>query len=169
MLAKGYANDYLDFKFKTVLHSSEMNDMQKKNIRRLVVEHAILGSLYLLSIALGEPDDHKKDFWYRMWIYQTRRLIMDLETSNPVGAALNFKTMLNSPIAATNTVNSLLYPIFGIGDITEKIQRGPYKGWNKYGRNLLKYTTPFYDYIDQIYRMDEDDSAFKIFEKSNAY
>lgn len=169
MLAKGYANDYLDFKFKTVLHSSEMNDMQKKNIRRLVVEHAILGSLYLLSMALGEPDEHKKDFWYRMWIYQTRRLIMDLETSNPVGAALNFKTMLNSPIAATNTVNGLLYPIFGIGDITETIQRGPYQGWNKYGRNLLKYTTPFYDYIDQIYRMDEDDSAFKIFEKSNAY
>lgn len=169
MLAKGYANEYLWFKFKTVLHSSEMNDMQKKNIRRLVVEHGILGSLYLLSMALGEPDDHKKEFWYRMWIYQTRRLIMDMETSNPVGAALNFKTMLNSPIAATNTINSLLYPIFGISDITETIQRGPYKGWNKYGRNLLKYTTPFYDYIDQIYRMDEDDAAFKIFETSNAY
>ena len=168
-LMKGYANDFLSFKFKTILHSSEMNEMQKANIRRLVVEHALLGSLHLLSMALGEPEDHKKEFWYRMWIYQTKRLIMDLSTSNPIGATLNFRTMLNSPIAATNTVNSLLYPIFGIGDITETIQRGPYAGWNKYGRNVLKYTTPFYDYIDQIYRMDEDDAAFKIFDSSFSY
>ena len=168
-LVRGYLQDLGMFKAKAALHWNEMNDIQKANVRRCLAEHALLGSLIILSFALGEPEDHKKEFWYRMWIYQTKRAKLDMEAATPVGAILNAKTMLNSPIAATNTFNSFAYPIFGLGDIDDKIKSGPYKGWNKYGRNVLKYTVPFYNQIDQLKRMDEDESVFAIFDSSNTY
>lgn len=168
-LVRGYLQDLGMFKAKAALHWNEMNDVQKANVRRCLAEHALLGSLTILSFALGEPEDHKKEFWYRMWIYQTKRAKLDMEAATPVGAIINAKTMLNSPIAATNTFNSLAYPIFGLGDIDDTIKSGPYKGWNKYGRNVLKYTVPFYNQIDQLKRMDEDESVFAIFDSSNTY
>ena len=165
----GYLQDFSMFKSKAALHWKDMNDIQKANVRRCLAEHALLGSLVLLSFALGEPEDHKKDFWYRMWIYQVRRAKLDVEAATPIGAIVNAKTMLNSPMASINTVNGFIYPIFGLGDIDDTIKSGPYKGWNKYGRNVLKYTVPFYNQIDQLMRMGEDESVFAVFDSSNTY
>lgn len=168
-LVRGYLQDFGMFKAKAALHWKDMNDVQKANVRRCLAEHALLGSLVLLSFALGEPEDHKKEFWYRMWIYQVRRAKLDMEAATPIGAIVNAKTMLNSPMASINTVNGFIYPIFGLGDIDDTIKSGPYKGWNKYGRNVLKYTVPFYNQIDQLMRMDEDESVFAVFDSSNTY
>lgn len=165
----GYLQDFHMFKTKAALHWKDMNDSQKANVRRCLSEQALLGSLIALSFMLGEPEDHKKEFWYRMWIYQVKRARMDVESATPIGALVNAKTMLNSPMASINTVNGLVYPIFGLGDIDDTIKSGPYKGWNKYGRNVLKYTVPFYNHIDQLKRMDEDESIFTVFDSSNAY
>ena len=165
----GYLKDLRIFEAKAALLKSEMTDEQKANYKRFKAELAILGALTTLSFALGEPEDHKKEFWYRMWIYQVNRLKLDVEAATPTGAILNAKTLINSPIPAVNTVNGLLYPIYGLGDIDDTISRGPYKGWNKYGRNLLKYTVPFYNQIDQLSRMDEDETVFNVFDSSNKY
>jgi hypothetical protein len=166
-LLLGYMQELGLFKKKAALHWGEMNEMQKANVRRAIAEHALIGSLYFLSFALGEPEDHKKEFWYRMWIYQTKRAIVDAEAGTPLGSIKNSLIVINSPMASINTVNGLLYPIYGLGDIDDTIKSGPYKGWNKYGRNILKYTIPFYGQIDQLSRMDEDESVFSIFDSSN--
>ena len=92
-----------------------------------------------------------------------------MDAATPIGAIVNAKTMLNSPMASINTVNGFIYPIFGLGDIDDTIKSGPYKGWNKYGRNVLKYTVPFYNQIDQLMRMSEDESVFAVFDSSNTY
>lgn len=137
--------DHQKFNFEIRQHWNEMNTQQKANFRRAISELAILCSLISLSFGLGEPEDHKKDFWMRMWIYQTKRAIVDVNGSQPLGIPMEVTTLLNSPIAATNTVNALMYPFTGLGDINETIQRGDYAGWNKYGRNMLKYWVPFYN------------------------
>jgi len=94
-----------------------------------------------------------------------KRLILDELGSYPTGIPNEGLTILNSPIPGLNTINGLLYPIRGLlnGDITKEIQRGPYKGWNKYLRNVYKYTIPFVYKIDNTIRMDEN--LFTIFEK----
>lgn len=166
-LLLGYMQELGMFKKRAALHWGEMNEMQKANVKRAIAEHALIGSLYLLSFALGEPEDHKKEFWYRMWIYQTKRMILDAEAGTPLGSVKNSLVIINSPMASINTVNGLLYPIYGLGDIDDTIKSGPYKGWNKYGRNLLKYTVPFYGQIDQLRKMDEDESVFNVFDSSN--
>lgn len=165
----GYLQELNMFKSKAALHWSTMTDIEKSNVRRFLTEQSLLGALTVLSFALGEPEDHKKEFWYRMFIYQTKRLKLDLEAGTPIGAIINGKTILNSPIAAVNTINGWIYPFFGLEDINDTIQSGPYKGWNKYFRNVLKYTVPFYNQIDQLMRMDEDESVFSIFDNSNKY
>lgn len=156
--------DHQKFNFEIKQHWSEMNTQQKANFRRARSELAVLCSLVTLSFGLGEPDEHKKDFWMRMWIYQTKRAIVDVNGSQPLGIPMEITTLLNSPIAATNTVNALMYPFTGLEDIDDTIQRGDYAGWNKYGRNMLKYWVPFYNQIDQLSKMDEDDNIFAVFD-----
>lgn len=158
--------DHQKFNFEIKQHWNEMSTQQKANFRRAISEIAILCSLISLSFGLGEPDEHKKDFWMRMWIYQTKRAIVDVNGSQPLGIPMEVTTLLNSPIAATNTVNALMYPFTGLGDLNETVQRGDYAGWNKYGRNMLKYWVPFYNQIYQLQKMDEDDSIFAVFDNT---
>lgn len=146
---------------------SEMTDSQKANVRRAMAEQIVLFSLLGLSFALGEPEDHKKEFWHRMWIYQTKRAIMDVRGSTPYGVPMEMTKMINSPMAATNTVNALMYLFVGLPDIDKTIKSGRYKGWNKYGRNMLKYWVPFYNQIDQLQHMGEDESVFAVFDQNN--
>lgn len=145
---------------------SEMTDSQKANCRRAMAEQIVLGCLLGLSFGLGEPEDHKKEFWYRMWIYQTKRAIMDVRGSTPYGVPMEMTKMINSPVAATNTVNALMYPFVGLPDINKKVESGRYKGWNRYERNMVKYWVPFYNQIDQLQNMDEDESVYTVFENT---
>lgn len=163
----GTIGDVLGFEREAMLHWKNMNTMQKANVRRAMTEFAVLCSLLTLSFALGEPDEHKKEFWMRMWIYQTKRAITDINGSTPWGIPMEMNTLINNPIAASNVVNSLLYPIMGLGDITETISRGKHKDENKYLRNIKKYSLPFYGQIEQLREMDEDNGVFKVFDKSN--
>lgn len=146
---------------------SEMTASQKANVRRAMAEQIVLASLLGLSFGLGESEDHKKEFWHRMWIYQTKRAIMDVRGSTPYGIPMEMTKMINSPMAATNTVNALMYPFVGLPDLNEQIKSGRYKGWNKYGRNILKYWIPFYNQINQLQNMAEDEAVFAVFDQTN--
>lgn len=165
--AYALVGDIFNFQREAMLHWNEMNNMQKANVRRAMSELTVLASLLTLSFALGEPDDHKKEFWMRMWIYQTKRAITDVNGSTPWGVPMEMNTLINSPIAASNVVNAFIYPFAGIGDVTETIKSGKHKGENKYWRNIQKYLIPFYGQIEQLNEMDEDNGVFQVFEKNN--
>ena len=159
--------DIFNFQRESMLHWNEMNSMQKANCRRALSELIVLSSLLTLSFALGEPDEHRKEFWMRMWIYQTKRAITDINGSTPWGIPMEMNTLINSPIAASNVVNSFIYPFAGIGDINETVKSGKHKGENKYFRNIKKYLIPFYGQIEQLKEMDTDNGVFQVFEKNN--
>ena len=105
-----------------------------------------------------------------MAIYQIRRLILDEEASVPPiplltgGFVSEGVTILDSPVASVKTINGILYPLTGIKDINKTIQSGRYKGWNKYGRNILKIA-PFYNQIDQTLHLGDEGYVFSIFNK----
>lgn len=162
-----WVGDIFRFQRESMLHWNEMNSMQKANVRRALSELTVLSSLLTLSFALGEPDEHKKEFWMRMWIYQTKRAITDVRGSTPLGIPLEMNILINSPVAASNVVNSFLYPFVGINDINEEIKSGKHKGENRYFRNIKKYLIPFYGQIEQLNEMDTDNGVFQVFEKNN--
>lgn len=159
--------DIFNFQRESMLHWNEMNSMQKANCKRALSELIVLSSLLTLSFALGEPDDHKKEWLMRMFIYQTKRAITDINGSTPWGIPMEMNTLINSPIAASNVVNSFIYPFAGIGDINKTISKGKHKNENRYWRNIKKYLIPFYGQIEQLMEMDEDNGVFQVFEKNN--
>ena len=146
----------------------QIKNIQKYNVRRAHSEFVMWLALCGLAFALGEPDEHKKEFWRRWWIYQVKRLILDTEASMPHPAmAKNMITILQSPMAGVSVANSLLYTIYGIGDITEEIKSGPHKGENRYWRTIKKNTLPFFKDIEQMQQMDTSDAIFTPFTSNN--
>jgi hypothetical protein len=80
--------DLFTFAVRGQVQWSQLDEMQRYNIKRAHSETLMYLALLGLSFALGEPDKHKKEAWRRWWIYQTRRLILDTEASMPVPSAL---------------------------------------------------------------------------------
>lgn len=163
----GWAKDLFNYQTEAALHWNEMDDGQKANIRRALTEQLVLGLLLSLSFALGEPEDHKKEFWMRMWIYQVKRAIVDVLGSTPYGVPKEMNTLINSPIAATNTINAIMYPVYGLSDIDDTIKTGKHKGENRYLRNMEKYFVPYNRQIERLQDLPDDESMFSIFNKSN--
>lgn len=149
---------------------SDLQDYQKANVKKAISETVLVMALTLLDM-LGAFDpgqaDDDDDWLYKMYCYQMKRLLLDETGAYPTGIPNEGLTILNSPIPGLNTINGLTYPIRGLfnGDLFEEIKRGPYKGWNKYLRNVYKYTIPFVYKIDNTMRMDQ--SLFTIFDKQN--
>lgn len=78
-----FFKDLFTFVFRASTQWRNLDDMQRYNVRRALSEISTLIALSGLSFVLGEPDDHKRDFWRRWWIYQNERLILDTESSMP--------------------------------------------------------------------------------------
>lgn len=164
-----FIRDFIMFTFRAQSQWSNLDDMQKANVKRAHTEMMTYIALMLLGFALGEPEDHKRDFWRRFFIYQNKRLMLDIEASTPgIYIISSGLTILQSPMASVNTLNAWLYAFYGLtnGDLTTKIKSGPYKGWYKYWKNMLQYNVPFWKDIEQMKRMDEDDTIFKVFERT---
>ena len=146
---------------------SNLDEMQRYNIKRVNSEMMMFVSLLGLSFALGEPEEHKKQFWRRWWIYQTKRMLLETEASMPHPKAISSGlTMLQSPMAGVNTLNSWLYTLaYGPfnGDVFKTVKSGPHKGENVYWRNVKKYTLPFFKDWEQLQKMSEDEAIFQTF------
>lgn len=164
-----FMKDLMYFTLRAQSQWHNLDEMQRHNVKRVHTEMMMYFALLGLSFALGEPDKHKKEFWRRWWIYQVKRMILDTEGSMPhpkfISSAL---TILQSPMAGVNTVNSLLYSFYGLtnGDLigdNDTIKSGDHKGENRYWRNMKKYNLPFFKDIEQMEKMSEDESIFQVF------
>lgn len=163
-----FLRDIALFTIRAQSQWSNLDTMQKYNVKRAHSELMMYLALLGLSCALGEPDEHKKEFWRRWWIYQTKRMILDTESAMPhPHAPESIWTILQSPIPSISIVNSFFYVFMGIDDITEEIKSGPHKGENKYWRNVKKNVLPFYKDWEQMQNMDTSDAVFMPFDTAN--
>ena len=129
----------------------------------------LLASFTMLSFALGDPDRHKREWWRRMWIYQVKRLLLDAESGMPSTKIIqSFITMMQSPIAGVSTLNSWLYLLTGLtnGDLYTDIKSGDHKGENRYWRNVKKFVFPVFKDIEQLQKLDEEESVFTVFKST---
>ena len=158
--------DFAKFMLRAQSQWKNLTKQQKYNIKRVRAEFCTWLALMGISFGLGEPDEHKKEWWTRFWIYEVDRLLLDTEASMPVPKALKSRlTILQSPMAGVNTLNSLLYGVYGLtnGDLWTDLKSGPHKGENKYKVNFFKHVLPFYKHFEQLERLDEDRGLFQIF------
>lgn len=163
---KLWLKDFATFSLRYQAAKDSLTEEQKYNCKRALWESMLLMALYGASFALGEPDDHKKEFWRRWWIYQTRRMILDTEASMPHPKMLqSVITIMQSPFGGTQTISSLLYMFYGLtnGDLWTRIESGDHKGELRYIRNVKRYVFPFFKDWEQMQKMDTDDAVFKPF------
>lgn len=150
-------------------NNKENNPRAYYNARRFATEMFItLLALPLLSLALGDPEDHDDEWMYKMGIYLTRKSLLDMRAGNPVGMIMGrtIQKMINTPIPSMSTLDDTLYPITGIlnGDIFteyEKSGNGYKKGDNMYLTKLPRKCIPFYKQIEETIQFGEENEVFK--------
>ena len=169
-MMKNWSKDLLKMNAEAVARWNQLDITQKNNVTRAISELIGIAALLMVNNALGDPKEHKGEGFYRFLIYQIRRLIMDESASVPPipavtgGVVKEGVTLAQTPFAITKTLNGLLYPITGIGEITEKYQKGRNQDKNKYWTKIKKNTLPFYGQIDQLLHMDNEDYIFNVFD-----
>ena len=161
-----FIKDFYTFTFRAQSQWSNLNEMERHNVNRVRGEMLMYICLLGLSFALGAPEDHKKEWWRRFWIYQTKRILTEIEASAPGPKSISSGlTIVQSPVPSVNTANALLYIIQGIynGDVTDTIKSGPHKGKNRYLRNVKKYTLPVFKDVERLWNLGEDETIFQVF------
>ncbi len=165
-----FMKDFTTFIIRAESQWDTLTDLQKYNVKRAHTELMLYVALACASVALGEPDEHKKEWWRRFFIYQVKRMMVDTEASMPTfRTPQSILTILQSPMAAVNTLNSLFYIVIGLGNgdlIGEdnKIKSGPHKGENRYWRNVKKYSLPFFKDFERLQNLGNDEALFKVFD-----
>lgn len=177
-LLSGYIKERRDYGIAAREYWDNLTETQRADVNRVMMESLLLLALGGMSIAMGDPDEHRGDFFFRLWMYNVRRCLMDEIASIPLGAAYEIPTIIRNPVASISTVNGLMYPLYGLftGDFVQidedgrmyfpRMQGGRHPGMWRYGNYFLKYTLPFYDQIEQLVKIGEEDSAFQIFNNS---
>lgn len=172
----GIMNEYLHTSFENIITLEQLKDdnskvanMRRKNIKRYAAERAIWCSLVLLSFAIADLEEDEDNFWFRLFLYNHKRLFQDVSNMTATGTLMQVKSIASHPIPMLNTINGFLYPIYGLEDITKEIEHGKDQGKNKFVRNFFWYTVPFYKQIDQLLSISEDDRMFGVFDTANRY
>ena len=169
-MMKSWVSDLLKLNIEANCRWDQLDNTQKNNVTRAISELVCFAGLLGLSAAMGDPKDHKGEGLYRFLIYQIRRLIMDEEASIPPipgvtgGVVKEGTTLAQTPFAFIKTVNGLLYPVTGLGELGDTYSVGRNKGKNKYVVKVLKNTVPFYGQIDQLLHMDTEDYVYSVFD-----
>lgn len=151
-------------------HWDRLEDWQKANIRRTETEIALIGILTTLSFALKPIKDVGDDeVWYRMFMYQVKRALMDERASTPTGLYSEIWTIIQDPLPIARAAKDLAYPITGLMTLDFKDTLGPTSpdaGENKYWRNIKKNTLKFPYQIEETINGISDDT-FNIFENND--
>ena len=162
------------YKGRTTLAGAwdSLSEMDKFNIRRTIAEVGMLLALSVSMIPMGTYKDKKGNWAYRNLMYQMRRMMMEVQAStpffipfltDPMGFVNNIMTILNSPFAALNTIETIA-DTFNLLDLFDTIEGGKYDGENRWMHNLKK-NAPFVGQISKQYHLKDRDDLFHVFEK----
>lgn len=148
--------------FKLVQNFHSLTAHEQANIKKSLTELAILGLLTLLIRALGPVKD-KKGYWgQRMALYQAKRLKMEVGASTPsVKMLKDMSKLMKSPAAALNQVDRII-DVFNWHLLTEEVNTGRYKGWNKWEKNAIQLI-PLYNQFSRVKDLTQEDYMFQIF------
>ena len=166
VVMKDFLEDRREYETKATAYWDNLSETQKADVKRTLAESFMVIALAGASFAMGDPNDHRGEFFYRLWMYVVKRCLFDEKATTILGGISEAKTLINNPIASAQTMAGLLYPIYGFmsGDFFEEVQSGRFEGWNKGVRNTLKYTVPFWGQVDQLINIGEETGAFMVFD-----
>ena len=166
VVLRDYFKELRNYGTKANAYWNSLSETQKADVKQVIGEANVLLALIGLGLIMGDPDDHKGQFWYRLWQYVVKRCLFDEIASTLPGSIMESTTVAKNVFASTQTATGLLYIPYGFinGDWLDEIQTGRHAGENKYLRNIKKYTIPFWGQIEQLMYIDEDSALFQVFD-----
>lgn len=159
--------NFVDLIVRGRMHWATLDDVQKYNLGRVHAELMMFFMLCGINLALGDPDRERGNWAKRFWMYQVRRSMLDLAAGMPTPYIVSSNlTILNSPMAGLNTLNGLLYMVYGLfnGDLFSTYKQGSHKGENKYIRKASRALLPFIKDYEQMKDLTEKSNLFNVFD-----
>lgn len=156
---------------------ADLKEDVKANCRKAATEFFIWAALLLFNFGFGDEDDDET-WWQRWTTLLLKRSLSETSAGLPVGFITESYRITQNPLPPLVTVTGLLYPFTGLidgdlisrnefGEITwTKIEGGRHDNWNKWVRNVLWYTLPFYKQIDQLAHLTEEDAMYQVYERT---
>lgn len=136
---KGFSNFLKDIKQDWI----ESDEIERKNLRRVMIELGILQGIIAVGWLLGAmaDDDENKDLYSLQLTNYLYYRLMNENTSAQVGVMGEFYSLIKSPIVGADTVKS----IFSVANYfdTDEIKTGRYAGMYKFQKQLMN-TIPGY-------------------------
>ena len=148
-----------------------LSNYEKTNLMKTLSEILILLSISMLirGIAFGEDDDDDDDEKSRLaqflkyQVYRTHLEIVATMPITPSQMMQNTLTMLQSPMAAINGIESA-WNLIRLDHLFNEIETGSYKGMSVYHRDLLK-AIPYYGQLRKLYDLATEEYMFNLFKK----
>ena len=164
---KGLALDAKRGKFEMMTRWNELSLNEKQNMYRLFSEMGQLVALYT-TLAIAGSKLKNNGYWSRQLAYHLYRMRMDTSASS-VYDIFNFisnsKSLLNSPIPASEQVNNLL-DWLELWNLFTDVQSGEYKGHSVYYADSMKHL-PLIGQVKKAVDLGQEDYMFNLFKTTH--
>ena len=146
-----------------------LSNYEKTNILKAISESLLLLSITMLlkGMLLGDDDDDDEKSrlaqFMKYQLYRTHMEIVATMPLTPFEAVQNMYTMLQTPMAAVNGLESA-WKLLRIDNMFREIERGTYKGMSVWHRDALK-AIPYYGQFRKFYDLSTEDYMFNMFRR----
>lgn len=157
-----------DGSFNLAATWNNLEDFQKKNIRRAIYEMFQVICLYILKGLLSgkkKDDDEKPSYVKQLLRYTVIRASVEQGALVPFSAPIELLKIAQSPMAATNVASDVLAlkTVLWPGSWFEEVEHGEYKGHSEAYRALMR--SPLSIYYNTIKRQLNPDKAAEFYNK----
>ena len=144
-----FAQDTKTFSEDLLLNYKRLKPHQRLAAIRWLTATSLMTTLSVLVDAFLKSyyKSDKDEEWFKVVFYLLSRQKMDVASTVPdlnhiervgeIGKSLI--EVMDKPFASYSTVKTFTYPISGLPDMGETIERGPHEGEDRYWRNIRKY------------------------------
>ena len=149
-------NEGEGLKFSLAANWNKMNDIERANMHRLIVESAIMTATLVFAHAMYgiardmSDDDEANRYWYLG--YQANRLFSELAFYYPPFSINEMYRVLKSPAASISLIERTMRLSGQIWDPLDEYKAGRRKGELKIGK-YARDMVPFYNPIERVQNM----------------
>lgn len=162
----GFITDAIRFGVQWEAYKDTLSSEDLANINRAITEISQYGifSLSRFMLGVGDVGNEDEDWYIKLLQYYSVRMTTELSALcpiNPVAFAMENAKILRTPIPAYTPIIDLftaLGSMFTPSDYSHVLQSGPYKGYTKFEKNLLKAPIlgfPIYKHISRFLDPEE--------------
>lgn len=165
--SKEFAQDTVTFREDLIKNYKNLKPHQKVAAMRWLTTTAMMTTLSILIDALLKScyKSSKDEEWFKVLFYLLSRQKMDMQSTTidlnhieNMGAVGNsLIEIMDKPFASYSTVKMFTYPISGLSEKGEIIEKGPHKGEDRYWRNIRRYYWKPGELWDRIRGLEDTD------------